>query len=103
MKRWLGILCAVLLMGETDAAEAKRNTFWEEVGYQRGLQQGSERKEVWRKGLGKERSLLLYIDETETLQMCFTDGPWIYLTEELMGCVKVAGRLLWEREEAMSK
>lgn len=98
MKRWLGILCAVLLMGETNAAEAKRNTFWEEVGYQRGLQQGSERKEVWRKGWGKERSLLLYIDETETLQMCFTDGPWLYLTEEPVERIKAAGMARWAEE-----
>ena len=81
----------------------KGGAFWGGILQSRGIQQNIEEKEMWRKELGEDRSLLLYIDEKGNLDMRFTDGPWIYLTEELVGCVKVAGRLLWEREEAMSK
>ena len=62
----------------------------------------NERKcggKVW----GKERSLLLYIDETETLQMCFTDGPWLYLTEEPVERIKAAGMARWAEEAEVLK
>lgn len=58
---------------------------------------------MWRKELGEERSLLLYIDENGRPEMRFTDGPWVYLTEELVGAVKEAGVRLWERENGLSK
>ena len=53
--------------------------------------------------MGKERSLLLYIDETETLQMCFTDGPWLYLTEEPVERIKAAGMARWAEEAEVLK
>lgn len=31
--------------------------------------------------------------------MSFTDGPWVYLTEELVEEIKAAGMRLWESEK----
>ena len=100
MKRVIAIDPAV---GITVAEAKKGDGFWGGILQSRGIQQNIEEKEMWRKELGEDRSLLLYIDEKGNLDMCFTDGPWIYLTEELAGRVKVAGMLLWEREDAVSK
>lgn len=89
--------------GDSGGGDKKRSGFWGGILQSRGIQQNIEEKEMWRKELGEDRSLLLYIDEKGKLNMRFTDGPWVYLTEELVGRVKVAGMLLWEREVAVSK
>ena len=81
----------------------KRDGFWGGILQSRGIQQNIEEKEMWRKELGEDRSLLLYIDETETLQMCFTDGPWLYLTEEPVERIKAAGMARWAEEAEVLK
>ena len=62
-----------------------------------------EGKELWRKELGRERCLLLYVEEDGARRMVFTDGPWVYLTEELTERVKMAGMEFWEKGNGMSK
>ena len=103
MKRVIAVVCGLILLAGGTAAEAKGTGFWEDILRDRGVRQGAGEKELWRKELGEERSLLLYIDENGRREMRFTDGPWVYLTEELVGAVKEAGVRLWERENGLSK
>ena len=88
MKKLLLIYMGLLLVGGGQGYEV-RGSF--------------EGKELWRKELGRERCLLLYIEENGELRMAFTDGPWVYLTEELTERVKHAGMQLWEQENGISK
>ena len=93
------MVCVLILLDGMVTVETRGNGFWEVIGQKRGLQQEFEGRELWRRSLGRERSLLLYIDEEGELQMSFTDGPWVYLTEELVEEIKAAGMRLWESEK----
>lgn len=97
-RKWIwGLVLLLFFWGEMAAAAEKGSESLEKLLQERGIYaEDFAWKELWRKELGRERSLLLYIDEKGEYHICFTDGPWVYLTEEAVERVKEAGLRLWE-------
>ena len=100
MKKVLYMVAMVLLLGGVSAEGVvkknsleKRRAVWKEIGGE----------EVWRKELGAERCLLLYIDEAGEMEMVFTDGLWLYMTEVITERIEGAGMELWKRENGLQK
>ena len=100
MKKVLYMVVMVLLLGGVAAEGAvqkssfeKRRAVWKEI----------VGKEVWRKELGRERCLLLYIDESGEMEMVFVDGLWLYMTEAITERIEWAGMELWKRENGLQK
>ena len=84
-------------------AMTKGDAAWHPLQERMRMQKGVQGKEIWRRQLGRERCLLLYVDESGEQKMCFTDGPGVYLTEELVERVTAAGMECWLREEMVRK
>ena len=100
MKKVIYMAAMVLMLGGVSAegmgkqsSLEKRRVVWKEI----------EGEEVWRKELGRERCLLLYIDETGEMEMVFTDGLWPYMTEAITERLEEAGVELWKRENGLQK
>jgi len=100
MRKIVGLIGLAVLLGKVPAA-AGEGLGTEALEERWGLGAELKGEEVWRRELGKERCLLLYIDERNELQICFADGPWVYLTEELVDRVKEAGLEFWERKTGL--
>ena len=99
-KRMIYMAAVILLLGgsvaegmTTRSSLEKRLLVWKEI----------KGEELWRKGMGAERSLLLYRDEKGETKMVFTDGPWVYMTDALVERIEKVWLELWAYENGGEK